>query len=456
MLSKSRLFFYGNLLFLFFIIVKNLFFLDSKINYQDGLVSWHHQKIEFKGYVCEEAKVDYKIRRLTVCFQGRVLITTALYPEYNYGDFLLITGKPAPPPKFDTFDYARYLRRHDIYSLMYYPQILKIEGQLNWSQKIYFKILQIKWRFKKIIEKSLPDPESNLALAIILGYKSLLHPDDVQVFARAGLSHLIAISGAHIAIIISLLLNFLQNLGLNKKNSLKVVLIFLVVYPIMTGLSASAVRASLMGSLMLIALYYERLSSSLNALFLSASLMLFFNPLLLSDVGFQLSFAAVLGIIYFQPINVYLKNKISNKLKSWLRKIFVNFWDIFSLTTICQLAILPIMMINFKQVSLVAWLANPLLIWLFPFLLTALLLPLMPALFFPSLSFYLFLPAYFLLKILILGANYFASWSWSVVMINNFNYFKALVYYFFLIFMIWRLNKYLKNYQRISKLKTPP
>lgn len=455
MLSKARLFFYVNLLFLFCIIFRNVFFLNSETDFLDEFINWHHQKVEFRGYVCEEARLDYKTRRLTVCSQGRVLITTTLYPEYNYGDFLLVTGKLVPPPQFDTFDYARYLRRQNVYSVMYYPQILEVEGQLYWQQQIYLKILQIKWKIKRTIEKSLPDPESNLALAMVLGYKSLLHPDDAQIFSRAGLSHLIAISGAHIAIIIALLLNFLQNLGWGRKNSLKIVLIFLIIYPIITGLSASAVRASLMGALMLIALYHNRLSSSLNTLFFSASLMLFFNPLLLSDVGFQLSFSAVLGIIYFQPINNYLKNKISNHLKNWPTRIFISFWEIFSLTTICQLAILPIMLINFKQVSLVAWIANPLLIWFFPFLLTTLLLPLIPALLFPGLSFYLFLPAYFILKILIFGANYFASLSWAVAAINNFSYLEVFLYYFFLIFVIWRLNKYVKYQQIMDKLKTP-
>lgn len=449
MLSKSRLFFYGNLVFLVFIAFKNLNFLNSITNPQDQLSNWYGQKVEFKGYVCEEARLNYKTRRLTICTQGRVLITTALYPEYNYGDFLLIKGKLNLPPTFDTFDYARYLRRHDVYSVMYYPQLLQVEGNLKLRQKIYLQLLRFKWRLKKVIEKSLPDPESNLALAIILGYKSLLHPDDVQTFARAGLSHLIAISGAHIAIIIALLLNFLQNLRLSKKNSLKIVLIFLMIYPIMTGLSASALRASLMGALMIIALYYKRLSSSLNALIFSASLMLFFNPLLLSDVGFQLSFAAVLGIIFFHPLNVFLHQKIASKLTGLPRRIIINFWEAFSLTTICQLAILPIIIINFKQLSLAAWIANPLLIWLFPYLLSALLIPLIPTLLFPALGFYLFLPAYFILKTLLFSANYFSSWSQAVVLIDGFKWPGALLYYLILAIIIWRLNKKIK-------LKAPP
>jgi len=417
MLSKSKIFFAINIGVILFIFARgfnerafSLTFKNTDAAYYNG------QNLDFSGRVCEEADVDYKSRRLTVCAGSRVLITTNLYPEYDYGDFLQISGLVQAPEEFNGFDYERYLARYDIYSVMYYPKLTRAQGDLSFGQKIYERLLKIKQGIRLVIDRSLPEPEAGLADALLLGYRRTIMPEDTELFARVGLSHLIAISGSHITIMSAMVLNLALFIGLRRRAALKIVFLFLFLYPLLTGLSASAVRSAIMGGLVFLALYYGRLSSIIRALVFSAALMLIFNPRLLrDDIGFQLSFAAVSGIIYIYPS---LSRPAARVKKHWpgkIGKILATLWEIFSLTLACQLAVLPIMLSNFKQFSVISFVANPAVIWIFPFLLVALIIPIIPALIFPSLGPWLFAPAYLMLKFIFVAARFFAAPSWAAI-----------------------------------------
>jgi competence protein ComEC len=417
MLSKSKIFFGANLIVILIIGLRSLnnraFLVSPRAG---GPAYYNGQKFNFKAWVCEEADLNYKSRRLTVCAGSRVLVTTNLYPEYDYGDFLELSGLVQKPEEFKGFDYERYLARYDIYSVMYYPKITQVNGELNFGQKIYGRLLKIKQGIKLTLDRSLPEPEAGLADALLLGYRRTILPEDSDLFARVGLSHLIAISGSHITIMSAMLLNVALFIGLRRRAALKIVFIFLFVYPLITGLSASAVRAAIMGALVFLALYYGRLSLIIRALVFSAALMLLFNPRLLrDDVGFQLSFAAVLGIIYIYPFFSKLAPTIKKKFSGLPGKLLSAFWEIFSLTLACQIAVLPIMISKFKQLSLVSFIANPAIIWIFPFLLAALIMPIIPALIFPSLGPWLFAPAYLMLKFIFVAAHFFAAPSWAAI-----------------------------------------
>lgn len=442
-LTPAKIFFYFNLIFIAFIFFKS-FNKQAFVTTpgEDSLVRYNNQSIKFSGQVCEESDVDYKSQRLTVCAGSRVLVTTDLYPEYNYGDYLKINGLLKAPEEFNGFDYGRYLARYDIYSVMYYPKISLEPGSLSFSQKAYLVLLKFKWKIKLIIDKSLPEPEAGLAEALLLGYRRTISKEDANSFSRTGLSHLIAISGSHITILSAMILSFMLFLGFKRQLALKTVFIFLFFYPLITGLSASAVRSAIMGGLLFIASYYGRLAAIIKALALSAALMLAVNPhLLRDDIGFQLSFAAVLGIIYIYPCFGEMRNKIKNKLLGWRRNLLIVFWDIFSLTLACQLAIMPIMLVNFQQLSLISFFANPLVIWIFPFLLTALIFPLIPTVIFPGLGVWLFAPAYLMLKFVFVAARLLARPSWAAIEVNNFGNLATMVYYILLIVLVYLCKK---------------
>lgn len=453
--SKARIFLGFNLLFIAVIFVygfkSDAFKEKIEIN---NLTYYNGQKVSFVGRVCEEADLNYKNRRLTVCASGQVLITTNLYPEYNYGDFIKISGELEAPPLISGFDYESYLARYDIYSVMYYPKIELASGSLTYPQQIYLKLINLKLRLKAIIDSSLPEPSAGLADALLLGYRRTLEREDLQIFSRVGLSHMIAISGSHITILSAMIMNFFLTLGLRRRRVLILIFIFLAVYPLITGLSASAVRSAIMGALAFLAVYYQRTSSLINALVFSAAVMLAFNPLLLRyDIGFQLSFLALLGIIYLYPLGESLTNRwlserhLTIKLKNMLKTIF----NIINLTLVSQIVILPIALINFGQLSIIAPLANVLVLWVFAPLLAVLIVGLMISVFIPSLLLpligpFIFLPAYLFLRYIFVLANLLAAPSWAAVNIAGFNWWWGGGYYVVLILIVYIFRK-----QTISK-----
>jgi competence protein ComEC len=443
--SPSRLFLLINLLIIFiiFIIGFKPGVYQKKIDKND-LAYYNGKNISFIGFVCEEADVDYKSRRLTICAAGRVLITTNLYPEYNYGDYLKISGLLKEPEVFNGFDYDSYLARYDIYSLMYYPKISRVEKPLSLSQKIYLKLLEGKWYLKSIIDSNLNEPEAGLANALLLGYRRTVSSEDLKIFSRVGLSHMIAISGSHITILSAMLINFLLALGIRRKHSFYLVMIFLIFYPFITGLSASAVRSAIMGGLAFLAIYYKRNAKLINALVFSGSIMLLINPQILrADIGFQLSFLALLGIIYLYPIGEKIISSLLTRLnlRKGIEKVFKNILDIINLTLVSQIITLPVLLINFKQLSLISPLANILVLWTFAPLLALLIINLFVV---PILSFvgpWIFLPSYLLLKYIFILSKLLAEPDWAAISINNFNWSWGIIYYFILVVIIFSFNR---------------
>lgn len=449
-MSKAKIFLFINLGFIIIVFLVG-FKSDAfrkRINSSD-LAYYNGRQLALFGRVCEEADLDYKSRRLTVCVDGKasgqVLVTTNLYPEYNYSDFIEVSGEIEAPPLIDGFDYESYLARYDIYSVMYYPKISLASSTLNNSQKIYLLLMKLKWRLKEIIDLNLPEPEAGLANALLLGYRRTVLREDLQMFSRVGLSHMIAISGSHITILSAMIISFFLALGVNRRHNLKIVFAFLILYPLVTGLAASAVRSAVMGGLAFLALYYERTSSLIKALVFSAAIMLLLNPQLLrNDIGFQLSFLALLGIIYLYPLGEGMTKKLlaNFKLKSRPKILLKTILDTINLTIISQIVILPIALINFKQLSLIAPFANVLVLWVFPPLLAALIIGLFMTALLPFLSILWFLPAYLMLKYIFFMSDLLARPSWAAVNINGFNWWHGFIYYIFIIIIYFLFTKF--------------
>ncbi len=436
-LSPTKIFFFINLAFIVFIFILGFRpgAFHPKIT-QQNLAYYNNRLATVTGRVCEESRTNIKSQQLTVCALGRVLVTTNLYPVYDYGDFVKVTGRLQTPMKIEGFDYGAYLARYDIYSVMYYPRIKKISGSLTKPQQAYRLLLDFKQRLRSIINSTLPEPEAGLANALLLGYRRLLSKADLQIFARVGLSHLIAISGTHIAILSALIINLFLVLGFRRRQTFIAVFIFLILYPIITGLGASAVRSAIMGSLALLAVYYKRSNSLIKALVFSATLMLIFNPRLLrDDLGFQLSFLALLGIIYIYPVLSLFTNWLLTKIKlaGRAKNIFKIILEILVLTLAVQITILPIMIINFKQLSLIAPLSNILVLWAFPPLLASLIGALILSALIPSGAVLWFSPAYLLLKFIFTVAYRLAQLNFAAVGYSNFNWYWGILYYAILI-----------------------
>jgi len=204
------------------------------------------------GVVAEEpdvrsANIRYKIEAPG----GDILLVAKKYPPYRYGDKLEITGKLKTPQSSEDFDYQAYLAKDDIYSVIYYPEIKLVAlNQGNWLQE---KLLFVKDKFEKSIGLILPEPKAAFLAGLILGEKKGLPQDLMDSFSKTGTTHIIALSGYNITIIAVSLMNLFNFFMLRRSISFFAAVTIIILFVIMTGVSASAVRAAVMGILVLIA-----------------------------------------------------------------------------------------------------------------------------------------------------------------------------------------------------------
>ncbi|MGQ9546963.1 MAG: ComEC/Rec2 family competence protein, partial [Dehalococcoidia bacterium] len=222
---------------------------------------------------------------------GTALIRVPCYPAYCYGDVLKVTGELKTPASFDDFDYGAYLARQGIYSLIYYPEVEVLDrGQgfkpLHW-------VYSFRERLSASLAGALPEPQGSLAQAIVLGLRGNI-PDPLhEAFSRTGTAHLLAISGLHMSIIIAMLLSlFTLVFGRQRSIYIWLTLALTWLYALLAGMHPPIIRATVMGSLFLIAVYLGRQGNAMIALAFAAAVMVGIQPHVLWSTSFQLSFLA--------------------------------------------------------------------------------------------------------------------------------------------------------------------
>lgn len=317
---------------------------NEKIIFSGKIVGEPDRRFNFSQYVLESEAL------------GRVLVKTNLYPEYFYGDLLKLNGKIEAPENFSGFDYQNYLAKDNIFLISQYPEITLAGRPVN--KDFYGHLLNIKKSFINIINKILLEPQASFLAALLVGAKRTLPPDLVDAFNRTGTSHIVAISGYNISIISIMLLNFLSYLFLPRRLIFWLVGIGLVLFTLIAGAGASVVRAAIMGGLLILARREGRFYQITNAIILAGAAMLFFNPYLLRyDAGFQLSFLATLGLVYLAP-----------HFNKWFSRVpnFLSFRDNLAATLSAQVMTLPIIFFSFNRFSLIAPLANVLILPIIP------------------------------------------------------------------------------------------
>ncbi|MFA6963925.1 MAG: ComEC/Rec2 family competence protein [Patescibacteria group bacterium] len=352
--------------FLFFSL--GLFYL-SYFSYKSTPSLIFDQSASFNVVVAERPAVTATNQKLTVLAdingpsaaeagkKTRLLLKAPVFPIYRYGDKLEINGKIVKPEKIEDFDYPGYLKGKGIYGILESEQIT-IVGQDSsiWVTVKGALFLAIE-KSASLISRSLPEPHASLASGILLGSQSNMSQglkDDLQ---KTGLTHIVALSGFNVTIITIALAWVLAGF-LGKKRSFWAGLIFVIIFILATGCSASVVRAGIFSMLILFGTTYGRRADQLNILTLTALVMLLQNPyLLFYDLGFQLSFAAFIGIIYLAPLLSDLYQKISKRSET------PDFAKMTCETLAAQLAVIPIIFYNFRTISLISPIANLLVVW---------------------------------------------------------------------------------------------
>lgn len=333
---------------------------EFKVSEKSVLHLSDNQKHQISAIVIEEPEERSGRANLTIKpdeFSGYILVKTNLYPEYFYGDKILIKGKIQIPEDSEEFSWRGYLLRENIQAVSFYPEIKIIEK--GGGSGIYAAILSLRRLAGQKISKFVSGAEADFISALILGHKGGISAFWKDVFSRTGTSHIVSISGLHISIISGMLLMFLLEIGFSRVKAFWVTAAGLAFYIVLIGFSPSAVRAGIMGFLALLAVYAGRIKNPRNALMFAAALMLLFNPLLLRyDVGFQLSFLSVAGIFYLWPVLEKWTENFPNpaKLKSAL-----------NLSLSAQIITMPLTAYYFKSISLIAPAANLLVVPFVPF-----------------------------------------------------------------------------------------
>lgn len=254
------------------------------------------------------------------------------------------------------FDYKKYLARQDVYFQAYLPtDILKTEkNSILFEDKIKQKRLDI---LNQINHSSLSPRIQEFLKGIILADRTEMDAETVKDFNQTGLVHLLAISGSHMVIIFWIVLSILNQIITVKKRRFSIILsiLFIWIFAIFIDFGSSVMRSCLMISCYYIMGLLQRKSDLLHSLALSAFILLIFDSNQLFDVGFQLSYVAVLGIWW-------LTNPIKNLFRKPRFKAEKVFYEISAMTFAAQIATLPLAIYYFHQFSFVSIIANLLII----------------------------------------------------------------------------------------------
>jgi competence protein ComEC len=261
-----------------------------------------------------------------------------------------VEGKLALPKNFESengveFDYVNYLGKENIRYEIFRPKITFIESQRSLKGSLF----DLKNKFIDSIGKFVPDPDSSLIAGVLFGSKQSLGDVLLDRFKKAGIIHIVVLSGYNITIVASAFLYAANYFG-KKRQGLFGAVIAILLFGLMVGLGATVLRAMLMSLLAILARYLGRPFDALRALFIAAFAMILWNPdLLLYDPSFQLSFMATFGLITLTPFFYTRLGFVTSKY---------GLQETVASTLAVQVFLLPILIYMSGFVSLVSFIVN--------------------------------------------------------------------------------------------------
>ncbi len=275
----------------------------------------------------------------------------------NYGDKIVITGSPSLFPKAKNpheFDFSKYMADQHIHLQHFVsPDQIKLLEK-NQGNKLMSAVYRLRSHFEKVIKAQVRgENEQAIVLALLLGIKDQLNSDTKAAYAAAGAMHVLAVSGLHVSIIYFILSWILKGMpaGDLKRFLVPTVSISaLWIYALLTGFSPSILRAVSMFSIIIFAQILNRRAQIFNSLALAAFVLLLVEPFYLFNIGFQLSFLAVAGIVYVYP-KIYSIWNIKNWVGNYL-------WKLTCVSIAAQIATFPLSLYYFNQFPSYFLLAN--------------------------------------------------------------------------------------------------
>lgn len=331
-------------------------------------------ELQVDGVVAEDVRrtqdgqrVLIQVRRIAFNGQvqgaeGLVLATLPAYPERRYGDRLLLTGTLVTPREAERpgqFDYRDYLARKGIFSLME-PQSARLLSERNGSV-VWSMLLDVREQARSVLLRELPEPQASLAIGVLLGLQAAI-PDAVSAdFSITGTSHILVISGWNISIIAIAFYKAAERFRVSKRSAFWVILASIWLYTLFVGAAPTVIRAAVMGTIVVVGQRLERPAHAWTTLFAACWAMTIWNPQTLWDLGFQLSALATASLFAFGKGTeaVLLRTPLRAGWLDWAREAL-------TATLAAQILALPLILYQFGNLSLIAPLANVVLLPVVP------------------------------------------------------------------------------------------
>ena len=301
-------------------------------------------EVVFNGIIVDEPDERENNTRLVVETNGvRILVYAEHYPKFNYGEELEIRGKIKKPDNFlEDFNWPLYLAKDNIFYEIFHPKIRFISsGNGFWLKE---RLFSLKRAFLQNISRVISSPHSALLGGLIVGSKEAMGKELLDKFRKAGIIHIVVLSGYNVTIVALAMMrvfSFLPQLFGVAFGSIGIIL-----FALMTGASATIVRASIMALLVILARTTGRMHNITMALLVAGFLMLLHNPkILVFDPSFQLSFLSTIGLIYFSPL---IEKKLEFLPEKW------NIRELVIATLATQIFIFPFLLYKVGEISIVA------------------------------------------------------------------------------------------------------
>lgn len=358
-------------------------------------------------------------------------------PIYQYGDILQVRNElHIPPQPFNEggFNYNYYLNAKGIHAVSYAaPYQIKKIGVLMRTNIIEEFVYRSRQSITRTVNKFLPENEAALLKGIIIGDRTGFSEKMTENFSRSGLSHLVAVSGMHVAILLTGITYLLGLFNINKYLSKVISIIFIILFIFITGCTPSVLRASIMAIIFLLSYLVNREADAYTSLFFSALAILLYNPIILFDIGFQLSFCATLSLfLFYKPI--YSKLGV---LPKWIREVA-------AASIAAQIGTVIIVAYHFNGVSLISIVSNLIVV---PFtsivLISGVILYVLGSI--NAVAGYIIAGfSYVLLKFILFSSSLFANLPFATLAVPSPDLFFVIAY-LLILFMLYNLLQGTKN-----------
>lgn len=414
-------------------LVRFFFFIPKSPDYTNVV----GESVELVGIVDDDPDIRLRNKQLNIKITDRevnILVFVGRDEDVNYGDSVKIRGVLEEPENFITnsgkeFNYKRYLANKDIYYMIKNADLEIIStGSGSRLKSLLYKIRE---SFMRNINNVIPMPESDLANGLILGARGGFDENTKQEFIDTGTIHIIALSGYNVSIVAN---NVMKFFSLIFSTTVSIILggFVILLFIIMTGASATAVRAGIMASIMLLGRMTDRKYLAGRALIVAGLLMIAYDPRVIIDMSFQFSFIATGGVLFVTP-----------KIINWFKFLPLRYGirEMVASTVAATISVLPILLYLTGILSLVSLPANFLILLIIPTVMFFIFLTGIFGFILPVVAIIFGYIAYLLLLYILGVIHFLGSLSFASISIQSFPLILTIFIYIFLLFWVFKKEK---------------